>query len=373
MTLPAHHRLPVRHLATVFARTTNVYKHYWLLAWVDHLQSSSDRFVRTDHLLARMISLAWHPVHYYRLSFGVQDKLAENALRLARETGLTQDASVEQVREAVVEVLATPTHNITKSINDLGRYVPYRFLTPWFAGMLHGIKDYKKNGRIAEFASASFQSEEPSLYRFVGPFQEVVELHPAWHRYLTAHLRIVTDFCLWNLLAHLRACNPNVPNIAGKLFAPKKRDMKTAKRFWGLVFEERGVLECIYSGVRLRRVDCSYDHFLPWSFIAHDQLWNLVPVMPQANSSKNNTLPDMPGYFDAFARLQRLGFNVVYQQGHTRLLEDYVLLFQEELGEIASWKDSTFRSHLDDHIRPMTQIAQNMGFTLGWKYELAGP
>jgi hypothetical protein len=45
---------------------------------------------------------------------------------------------------------------------------------------------------------------------------------------------------------------------------------------------------------------------LPWSFVAHDQLWNLTPTSPEVNSSKSDNLPANT-YFDRFVDLQHQG------------------------------------------------------------------
>ena len=57
--------------------------------------------------------------------------------------------------------------------------------------------------------------------------------------------------------------------------------------------------------------DRSYelDHFLPWKFVAHNQLWNLIPVDPQANSSKSDYLPSEI-YIDRLAETQRAALSI---------------------------------------------------------------
>lgn len=34
------------------------------------------------------------------------------------------------------------------------------------------------------------------------------------------------------------------------------------------------------------------DHFIPWSFIKDDKLWNFVLSCPKCNEAKNDRLPD---------------------------------------------------------------------------------
>ncbi|MDY5576621.1 MAG: HNH endonuclease domain-containing protein [Lachnospiraceae bacterium] len=36
--------------------------------------------------------------------------------------------------------------------------------------------------------------------------------------------------------------------------------------------------------------DISIDHFVPWSYVAHDEMWNLNPTTKSINSSKRNNL-----------------------------------------------------------------------------------
>ncbi len=74
--------------------------------------------------------------------------------------------------------------------------------------------------------------------------------------------------------------NPNTPEIARKLFMPSKRDsLKSQTNYWSQVLTHQQ-LRCIYSGQPLTPQRFSLDHYLPWSFVAHDQLWNLIPTLP---------------------------------------------------------------------------------------------
>lgn len=58
----------------------------------------------------------------------------------------------------------------------------------------------------------------------------------------------------------------------------------------------------IYGGNILTEKDISIDHFVPWSYVAHDEMWNLNPTTKSINSSKSNNLPDWDTYFNKLAR-----------------------------------------------------------------------
>jgi len=50
--------------------------------------------------------------------------------------------------------------------------------------------------------------------------------------------------------------------------------------------------------------DISIDHFVPWSYVAHDEMWNLNPTTKSINSFKSNKLPDWNTYFKRLAMLE---------------------------------------------------------------------
>ena len=52
---------------------------------------------------------------------------------------------------------------------------------------------------------------------------------------------------------------------------------------------------CFYCGRILKDASetaSPVDHFIPWSFVKDDKLWNFVLTCPQCNSAKSNILPD---------------------------------------------------------------------------------
>ncbi len=283
-------------------------------------------------------------------------------------TDLAVDIAPKTVIETTLSLILS-SEELKKPILELASYVPYRFLRPFFLQSLRGLVDWRVNSTIRQLAEQSFDSSNPCLYRFVETPALSIEIHPDWLEYLQQHLTILNDFCLWHLVNYLQKHNPNIPNLAAKLFAPVQRDLRLAREFWNLVILRKGQVQCIYSGEPLHRGAYSIDHFLPWRFVAHDSLWNLAPTTPAVNSSKSDSLPDLC-YFERFAQLQHQAVQIV---AHTprceRLLEDYVLLFRiGEMSELREMSFTVFQEKLREAIFPQVQIAANMGFRTGWKY-----
>lgn len=144
--------------------------------------------------------------------------------------------------------------------------------------------------------------------------------------------------------------------------------MKQARTFWRLVFEQTGSLSCIYSGQVIDKNDFSLDHFLPWRFVTHDLLWNIIPTPKNINSAKSDNLPRFDLYFNSFAVMQYNAVKTVSALGNANLLEDYTLLFKNDVKQIKQLSVDNFSATLRDTIAPQVQIAQNMGFAANWSY-----
>lgn len=230
------------------------------------------------------------------------------------------------------------------------------------------MEDWRVNQEIMRLCEGAFSGGNAPLYRFI---QEGIEIHPDWFGYLVKHMQILKGFCFWHLLNYLQKNNPNVPNIAGKLFEPAKRNMKDARKYWRLAMDQLQPIQCIYSRQPVQQDSFSLDHFLPWRFVTHDLLWNLIPTSRSVNSAKGDQLPDTTRFFDPFARLQYDAFQTVAVQEQGNLLEDYILLFKAgSVTEISTMPFDNFRQVLHDTIIPQIQVARNMGFGVGWSYSL---
>jgi hypothetical protein len=316
-----------------------------------------------------MIVGVWYPTNYFRLSFGKQDRLGEISLELAKTTCLTSDSKRQDIIQTI-EAYLLEDIPISQDIKSLGNYVPYRFLRPFFASQLRGKEDWKVNRTIIDFTQQAFFSQEhPCLYRFINHHEPAIEIQPQWYSYLNQHLSILTDFCLWNLVSYLQKRNPNVPNINSKLFEPSQRNLVLAKDFWRMVFDQVGELTCIYSGQEMSKSYYSLDHFLPWRFVSHDLLWNIIPTPKNVNSSKSDVLPDFDCYFDPFAKLQYQAVQSLTDCRKNNLLEDYHMLFgTNSTIDLKNLPYQIFRDKLQASIAPQFQIATNMGFATGWIY-----
>ncbi|WP_232325940.1 HNH endonuclease domain-containing protein [Spirosoma montaniterrae] len=314
-------------------------------------------------LSLRMVANVWYPLDYFKLSFGKQDGFKPIAdfvsERITVDNGPTAPHLFDQLNTRLSPVDAEQLH---RKVSALLRWVPYRFVRPFFAQETRGLPDDQVNKRIVELAGQT--TKVP--YRFVG---SDIELNNNWVVYLQQHQAILRGFTLWHLVRFLQKNNPNVIGLTEKLEKPGVRVLNTANTFWKEYLKANPALTCVYSGQTITTANLSLDHFLPWSFVAHDQLWNIIPTPRAVNSAKNDWLPSVDLYFHAYTQQQFAGFQFHAQNGHDKLLEDYSLLFGQSLRSIQQQPFTWFLERLERAVLPQLQTAQNLGFSYPFIYK----
>lgn len=341
MQLPDSKKIPVNLLASCFNNTSATYKFYWLLSILQEIEEGNLQILKLD-LFARMISNAWYTVNYFHVSFGKQD-LIQSAVRLIKDI---ENISIDKKQETVFEILRTTNKKeILRQLQHFNKNVPHWFLSPWFPR--------KSKSDIYRFSRIF---EKNCIYALQDDF---IEINPEWMNYLKSNARILKDFCYWNLSIFLQTKNPNVPDIPNKLIKPASRNslIKQRKQFWDIVLRELGSVNCIYTNKKLTVGNYAVEHFIPYSFVSHDLIWNLIPADPSFNSTKSNKLPVLDQYFSSFFKLQKTAVEIIhFKAPKNRLLEDYLTIFPDL--EEMNLTEIKFR----ERIQPIVTIAANNGF-----------
>lgn len=353
--LPYSPHLNIAALSAVFADTTNAYKFYWFLAILDHLRDTGTARVAMHDLALRMLGSVWYPLDYFKLSFGRRDTFKPIASFISQHVVVDNSPTAAPLFTQLQALPTDEQKQLQRWVRKLTNWVPYRFIRPMFVQETRALHDPKVNALIITLANAS----QRAPYRFDG--KDLV-LHKVWIEYLQQHQVILRGFIHWHLVRFLQKNNPNVTGLTEKLNKPSQRDLKTAGHFWKHYLKAHPALTCIYSGQPITLNSLSLDHFLPWSFVAHDQLWNIVPTPKTVNSTKNDWLPSFQHYFDPFAALQYSAFQFHAIREHYALLEDYLLLFARDIAALRQLSYSGFRDYLHGQLTPQLQIAQNLGF-----------
>ena len=367
MRLPNHSNIDTQKLSTVFNNTVTSYKFYWFYSLLKAIEKNKSEVDMKD-LFVEMVVGVWYPNHYFKINFGLLDKLGN----LANEAFQIKELNVQVDTEANILIKKissfvedNPKHSFSNNLLKISNYVPFRFIRPWFDAEVKGLKDSKLNKTIKQLATANSPHKPPYYFD-----NDTLIFDEDWFRYLQKHLKIMQDFCFWNLLNYLQKRNANVPNIAAKLFPPNPADRNLTKqhKFWKIVIEkQKQPIHCVFSGEVIHG-KYALDHFIPWSFVTHNQLWNLTPITQSVNSQKSNNLPNLNTYFEPFANLQYEAFHIGIQSNLKRQLEDYLAVFHSDLHQIQQLSKSAFKEKLRQQVEPLSQIAANMGFAQNWIY-----
>ena len=356
MQIPQSDILTTNRLGKIFSNTVATYKFFWFVSIMQiHAKSDNPRISVWD-IVIRMVANAWYPIHYFRLSFGKSDSLFDIVMELQHITQIPIDANSQTIIDGLQSRLEDK--QIKRLLNTLTLNVPYRFLRPWI-----DTSDDK------EMVKRSQTLENGSLYALYKDGSDFyIVLNQAWDAYLHTHYNILVDFAYWNLTLFLQTRNPNVPAIPNKLIRPEVRNSLTKQHnYWDMVITIGGPIHCIYTDKLLHPKDYDLDHFIPWSFVCHDLLWNLIPSDGSINSSKSDKLPDMDYYLPKLATLQHHSLQVLINADkEPKVMEDFVSLGYSAK-DLAAMSDEKFREIYERTFNPINQIALNMGFET-WKY-----
>lgn len=373
--LPGHEGLNIPALSGLFRTRRNSYKYLFFLALLDSVREADVDVtleVDLDELAVGMLVVAWYPHTYFKLSFGPQDKIG-NTLKQLERAGLPGPKRLG-FGQSAGKKLRTHLHTVYESENvtevrNLLRYVPYRLLTSFFRSELARLPDQHKNDRVARLALEFFDDARP-LY-CISADQQKLAVHADWVKYLQANHSIVHAWASWEWLCYMQSMNKSVPGIAYKLFPPEEREsLQRQRKFWQAILEKAGRdILCPYSQKPLGTFHL--DHYLPWTFVVHNQLWNLVPAAPEANESKGNSLPH-DDYFERFVTMQHeallISRELFSAKKWTALVEPFLvdLLPRGKPDELLSF--GRLSDAYREHYTPLLAIAKNSGFPANWRY-----
>ncbi len=366
MNLPYSDELNTGYLARLFDNTSECYKLFWFKAIIMKVHNGKT-VLSYDELINQMIADAWYMVTEYHLNLGPKDNLESVILLMKEKNSHLRSSEKEDV---ILGYLAETTD---KDILDKKRIltynVPYRLQSPF----LPDVKGKEWSGSVANLAER-INREKRLIYYFeaINGLSTNIIIQDDWAEYIRKNYEIILGWVEYNMIQYLQRRNPSVPGIADKLAPPIERKLEKIKKYWKLIVSLEPVHE-IYGDQLLTAKDVSVDHFVPWSYVAHDEFWNLNPTTRRINSSKSNNLPDWDTYFRKLIDIEFLSYKLIWQNNtvheefdkcakeHINNEEVKYRLFREGLTE------ADFASGLESVVLPVYKAAQDCGFSK-WEY-----
>ena len=304
MQLPYSEQLNIAALSRLFDNKSECYKLFWFQAILGKICAGESDILYED-LIDEMIADAWYMVTEYHLNLGPRDTLEKAVNHIHGSTGMLPSAKKQDVLNWLKQCTDP---EVLKYKRDLTLNVPYRLQAPFF----EEFRTDSWNCGTRELAMRINQQKRLMHYfDAITGLQTKIHIDPDWAVYIKENQEILRGWIQYNLILYLQRRNPSVPGISDKLNPPQERKLEKVKKFWK-VLSELDVFHEIYDGIEITKNNISIDHFVPWSYVAHDEFWNLHPTTRSINSSKSNNLPEWQHYFPLLADLEYHSYQMIW-------------------------------------------------------------
>jgi 5-methylcytosine-specific restriction endonuclease McrA len=271
------------------------YKFGFFKSILDSLYNADDNLILTfDQLFYKFTEIYWNLILKYHLR---QKAKTKNDRKTALERILMDSLEKQEIIRDV-------------SFEALSDEVKLR--------ICHKVKMKCKENVVG----ALFRASSDTLYTF-SKRTECIQLNPEVYTFLTKHKKILEKMNYFEWAKFLEKVNADTStkNLLNNLDTITLRnDLSYYRRILFEEFEER---KCFYCGRELKEGKIHVDHFIPWSFIKDDNIWNLVLACPDCNLKKSDKLPPdnymenliiRNGIFIENSKLQRKGFTFYKEQ-----------------------------------------------------------
>ncbi len=350
------------------------YKFYWLEALV-HLISEGIYETTFDDVINEMICSAWYSVREFHIHLSglqsdgqVRDGLERTILRLSKLSDLPANASRVEILNAIREY----DPELKPSKEQLTNMVPYRALAGFF-GKDISSEDWGSVRRMTSYIE-KFNKETSLLPYTLGmssKLKKEVRIQESWAEMIRDNTVSILGWIQYEKVKWLQNNNPEVPGLIYKL-APmddKMRKLNNVRKLWEAILEI-SVVKDVFTGGEIVSRQYDIDHFIPWSFVMNDELWNLMPMDSSLNSSKSNKLPRWDPFFIRFADNQFMMYGLMNEKpGLRRLFE---ACYRDNLHSIWAGRElyrkgnskEEFRNILQKNMQPLYDSARRQGYEI---------
>ena len=348
------------------------YKFYWLEAIVN-LISEGIRETTFNDIIDEMICSAWYSVREFHIHLSgldpngeVRDGLERAVLTLSELSDLASNASKVEIKNAIRKY----DRELKKAKEQLTNMVPYRAMAGFFASAGVSVP-WDSTVKMRETIS-SFSYEVTALPYTLGEKSRLsreVVFHPDWMRMIQDYTVSILGWIQYEKVKWLQNNNPEVPGLVYKLLPmdEKMRKLGKVRNLWEGVLEICQISD-VFTGKPVVAGQYDIDHFIPWSFVMNDELWNLMPMDSSLNSSKSNRLPKWDPFFSRFVDNQFLLYQLIHEKPGIHKL--YEACWRDNLHSIWAGQElyrpgntkEEFDRILGRNMRPVYDSARRQGY-----------
>lgn len=349
------------------------YKFYWLEAIVQ-LISEDKRETTYNEIINEMIANAWYSVLEFHVHLSgiwgdgdIKDSLEKAVLKLHKLTGLPSNVSKVEIKNKIAEF----DKELHGEKITLTQNVPYKALSGFANRYSERIDLNSSAGKMMAYYNRINSIESPLPYTFGEQkgLERKIIFHESWIQMIQDNMVAILGWIQYEKVRWLQNNNPEVPGLVYKL-APlddKMRKLGYVRKLWDGVLNTTKIID-VFQDELIKKESYDVDHFIPWSFVMNDELWNLMPIDSSLNSSKSNRLPQWDKFFIRFAQNQYTMYELVHEKAGIRKL--YESCYRDNLHSIwASQKlyrkgnsREEFYGILERNMRPVYDSARRQGY-----------
>lgn len=344
---PAREGLDIRALSKLFAHVYTSHK-YLLFLSILNLTKDGEERLPASKIAAGMLDVV-RPIVRSRFDMGRDDNSAEFINR--------QDEYGDKVPPDVVKKL-------------MG-YAPYNLLTPFYKKESRHQAGTKLHNDIYRLAENSFSSgENPPIYRFRHQGARVVELelHPRWMSYFAENRDSLRLWALENFAKFLGRSNKRSNIMSFLMEEEESRQIIVQRDFWRHVVL-RGKTACIYTGAALTADGFELSHYVPYRFVGHHKIWNLLPTLPEVKAAKSDSIPHSR-YLGRLAAVHGGALDMCRERsqiwGESGAASEYASAL--ELGGDLTCSEAKLHAAYERLVNPLVEKARQCGFPDEWQY-----
>ena len=369
-----HNTLDIEGFSHMMKDPSYCYKFYWLEALVQII-SEGIQETTFDAVINEMICNAWYSVREFHIHLSglqldsqVRDGLERAVLKLSELSNLPANASKVEIKNAIREHEA----ELKASKEQLTNMVPYRALAGFFLKD-DAVVDWGSVRRLTAYIEKINRDVVLLPYTLgdSSKLKKEIYFQPAWIEMIQDNMVSILGWIQYEKVKWLQNNNPEVPGLVYKL-APmdeKMRKLNNVRKLWEGILDLSEVRD-VFTGEAVVPEQYDVDHFIPWSFVMNDELWNLMPMDSSLNSAKSNRLPKWDPFFSRFAENQFLLYGFIHEKAGIHKL--FEACFRDNLHSIWAGQElyrkgnsrEEFYGILQKNMQPVYDSARRQGYEI---------
>ena len=369
-----YNSLDIEAFSLMMKNPSYCYKFYWLEAIV-HLISEGLKETSFNDIIDEMIANAWYTVleFHIHLSGVIEGRIKDG---LERAVFTLQELSLLPGNASKIEIknkIKLYDKELALYKEQLTHMVPYRALSGFF-DKCQERADWCSTQRMVSYIERVNQiSLLPYTLGTGSKLKKEVYFNESWIKMIQDNTVSILGWIQYEKVKWLQNNNPEVPGLIYKLtpMDEKLRRLNSVRKLWEAVLDEKPIVD-VFKNSPIVKGSYDVDHFIPWSFVMNDELWNLMPMDSALNSSKSNKLPKWDPFFRRFAGNQYILYGIIHDERKPNIRKKYESCFRDNLHSIWANQElyrkgnskEEFYHILEKNMQPVYDSARRQGYQI---------